>query len=312
MSEVSLDIAEIAVIVLNFNTPQLTVDCVSNIIEYHHKIQIVLVDNASTDDSLSIFERAFAKESSVHIVCNEKNIGYAKGNNSGIKWIGRYCKNIKYICIMNPDVKVDFDSFKKVVECLSDETIGFATGRTIYCSTINKYNECAWTKPGLQKWLIGVTLFGALLSKIRCLDKFYKKNIFGYYPEKYYSNDIAYVFAVQGCFFIGRRNVFERINNFDENTFLYYEEEILATKVADIGLRNAVVCDAWIKHDHKQKKKSLNGYRSRMFHIKCELDSRRYFVDHYYHYNWFVKYCLHTVWDINFAAKKLIVRLLFK
>lgn len=308
----SLDFEELAVIVLNFNTPQLAIDCVNNIIDYHCKIQIVLVDNASTDNSLCVFENKFAKKSCVHIVHNEKNIGYAEGNNSGIKWISKYCKNIKYICIMNPDVKVDFDSFKKIFWCLSDKTIGFATGRTIYCSQINKYNECAWAEPGIGKWLIGVTLLGAFLSKIRFLDRIYKKNIFGYYAEKHYRNDIAYVFAVQGCFFIGRRDVFERIDNFDGNTFLYYEEEILATKVKDIGLRNAVVCNAWVRHDHKQKKKSLNTYKNRIFHIKCELDSRRYFVDHYCHYHRFVKYCLHVIWGINFAAKKMIVRLLFK
>ena len=312
VSEVSLNIAEVAVIVLNYNTPQLTVDCVNNIINYHCKVKIVLVDNASTDDSLSIFERTFAKESCVHIIHNEKNIGYAKGNNSGIRWISKNCENIKYVCIMNPDVKVDLDSFKKILECLSDGAIGFVTGRTIYCSAINKYNECAWTKPGLWKWLIGVTLFGAFLSKIKFLDGIYKKNIFGYYPEKYYCNDIAYVFAVQGCFFMGRKDVFERIGNFDENTFLYYEEEILATKVEDIGLRNAVVCNAWIRHDHKQKKKSLNKYKIRIFHIKCELDSRRYFLGRYCHYNLLVKYCLCVIWDINFAVKKLIIRLLFK
>lgn len=40
------------------------------------------------------------------------------------------------------------------------------------------------------------------------------------------------------------------IGGFDERTFLYYEEDILAEKVRSLGLKNAVLSDFWIEHNH--------------------------------------------------------------
>lgn len=112
-------------------------------------------------------------------------------------------------------------------------------------------------------------------------------DLIGYTDSKDLSEAIHSVFAVQGCFFFGRLELMRAIGGFDERTFLYYEEDILAEKVRSRGLKNAVLWDFWIEHNHQVKEASLESARQRLFHMRCEFESRCLYLREYAKYRLF-------------------------
>ena len=94
----------IAVIVLNYNTPALTMKNVDILYSKNEGVHVIIVDNLSTDDSFDILSEHYKLNSEIDVVSSGENGGYSKGNNFGIKYaLGNY-PQIEYVAIMNPDV----------------------------------------------------------------------------------------------------------------------------------------------------------------------------------------------------------------
>ena len=101
------------------------------------------------------------------------------------------------------------------------------------------------------------------------------------------------------------------IGGFDERTFLYYEEDILAEKVCSLGLKNAVLRDFWIKLNHQEKEASLESERQRLFHMRCEFESRCLYLKEYSGYRRFLSQVLMLIWKFDAVAKRRLVRIVY-
>ncbi len=77
--------------------------------------------------------------------------------------------------------------------------------------------------------------------------KYRKENL---YDDKYYEEDISLVGVVSGCFFCVAGEVLEQVGYLDENTFLYYEEYILARKLEKINKKSVVDTEVFVSHIH--------------------------------------------------------------
>ena len=108
--------------------------------------------------------------------------------------------------------------------------------------------------------------------------KFQKK--YTYYDEDHYKGKYSYVEAVSGCFFMIKSEVLKRISYFDENVFLYYEENILGDKLKNIGYDLIVCNDVVIIHDHSV---SIDYNVGTINKFKILKESQRYF-EKKYHY----------------------------
>ena len=117
----------VSIIVVNYNTRDLTVACIHSIIDKTHgcSYEIILVDNASTEYAASIFKQEFPE---IHLVENEINSGFAIGNNIGIaKAKGTY------ILLLNSDTELVNDAVSiALVEMQRDSRIGALSARLIY------------------------------------------------------------------------------------------------------------------------------------------------------------------------------------
>ena len=107
----------IALIILNWNLPKITIDTVDSILKiksakftYH----IFLVDNGSTDNSLKEFNLKYGKNKYVSLIKSGHNLGYAGGNNFGIKHALK--KKFNYLLIANNDILVKDDFLEKLYE----------------------------------------------------------------------------------------------------------------------------------------------------------------------------------------------------
>ena len=91
---------------------------------------------------------------------------------------------------------------------------------------------------------------------------FYKLLRNGEYSNKDYENEILEVEAISGAFFIIRENLLKQINYFDENVFLFYEEDILAKKMKEIGYSVVSLnSEKFIHFESQTIGKTFNYYR---------------------------------------------------
>lgn len=262
-------LTKLAVIILNYNSYELSIHAARNIQALDGSIKIIIVDNCSKDNSAEMLNEEFNNDSDVSVVLNKENLGYANGNNVGIRYA--LTLDVDTILIMNPDITVDNrEILEKLYTLLNNHPqIGAATVSTIFNGKINKPNECAWMFMNKLQMLFSGTLLKKLVHNC-------------YYPNIVANSEgYALVDIVQGCFFMIKLENMKKINYFDDNTFLYCEEAILARRLQSIGLHNAVLPSLFIHHNHKEKNKKLQKYDNKRFDMNCYYNSRKYYIRNY-------------------------------
>ncbi len=255
----------IGVVVLNYNKYELTQKCVDNLLNLGCPVQILIVDNRSTNDSFQILKKRYINEKNVDTINNSENGGYAKGNNFGMNYFLNNYDDIKYYCVMNPDVEIVYpEIFNNLKEILDNNPrMAMATGKIVTNGKQN-FDKCFWDYPRKREAALGHSL------------AYKKKKGSIHYIEK----DIGEVETIPGSFFMIKREVFEKLNGFDEGTFLYNEENIMGIRLSRIGLVSGLSTNDYFNHNHPKgpRKTLIQKIRSR----KIGNQSRRYMCKTYY------------------------------
>lgn len=270
---------KISLIVLNYNDYKTTSEYL-NIVKNYAKIdKIVVVDNNSTDDS---YEKLYKYNSDyIHVIKSDTNGGYGSGNNIGIKYaINNF--NSQYILVSNPDVQFEEDIIRKMMEVYKTyDNVG------IVAPIMKQHGEgdiVAWK---IAKWSDDIILTNGILKKLYGNPLLYKKQEI--------NKEVNFVDVLPGSFFMISQKAIVDAEYFDEDTFLYCEERILAYKLKKLGYRNILLGDISYIHMHsisidKNIKSNLKKYE-----ILC--DSRLIYQKKYLKINLF---------------KELITKLIFK
>lgn len=252
---------ELGIVVLNYNNYFLTIKAVNNILflDKHKEIKIVIVDNNSNNDSLKKLNEAFGKIKEVKIIKNLKNLGYAAGNNIGMKYLCAKEK-IKYIGVMNPDVIIpNIKVLGASLEILKKEDDIAIISPTMIINDFLDLDLISWKIP----------------KNLDDLIFFIKKNRYRKYKIMDLREELFYteVDALPGSFFIIKKDTLIKINFFDENTFLYCEERILAKKIKIMGKKSGLLLNQYFYHEH--------GKESTKFNSKIYMDSLIYYNNTY-------------------------------
>lgn len=141
---------KVSIIILNWNGLPDTVDCLESLrkITYTH-YNVVVVDNASEGDDVKFLRDRFRDY--IHIIENDKNYGFAEGNNIGIRYAANHLKPA-YLLLLNNDTVVApefLDELVKVAE--SDAVIGIASPK-IYYYEFKGRNDVIWFAGGRIEW----------------------------------------------------------------------------------------------------------------------------------------------------------------
>ena len=254
-----------AIVILNYNDYSTTYDMLERIKDYKSLDLIVVVDNNSQDDSynkLKVFE-----SNKINIIKTDKNLGYANGNNFGLKYLEN--KNIDYVVISNPDVYFKDNDIIKLKIDLEKNDISLIAPIV----DENGKESRGWKLPKFREDLI---------SNINYFHKYGDKLLS--YKDSYYSKEFVNVDVVSGCFFMIKYNDFKKIDFFDSNTFLYYEENILGSKLKSKNYKSYI--DTSIKVNHMLSvsvDKSFNSLKK----YKMLKDSQLYYEKTYNHLNIF-------------------------
>ena len=213
---------KVAVIIVNYNDVEDTEKYVNTITKYDVINRIVVVDNMST--TIGAFENLQKLQSEkVKIIQAEKNGGYNYGNNFGIRYLQSLNEEYDYYIISNPDISVTEEAIKHCLDVAEkDNKIGIIAPR-MFNKDNNPIRRCAWKK---RTFGLDVVHSTRILELI-----FYKILRNGEYSDKEYEKEILEVEAISGALFVIKKEALEAIGLFDENVFLFYEEDILAKQI---------------------------------------------------------------------------------
>ena len=216
----------LAIIVLNWNGADDAIKCMESLLASTGITPyIILVDNASADDSVAVLEQFVTQHSDdIHFIKNPVNSGYTGGNNVGFTYA--LSQGFTYIGTLNPDATADKDWARLLVEELdrSPET-GIVGGQlrradnTTLDSTGDFYTT--WGIPGPR-------------GRDRSIDEAPKENEF--------------VFGITGGAFIARAEVFQTVGLLDEKFFMYFEDVDLCFRTQLAGYKVRYVADAIAYH----------------------------------------------------------------
>lgn len=248
---------KIALIILNWKQPELTFATLDSIFKCQTKgfdYHIYLIDNGSPDDSVAQFKKKYKNNPLVTIVETGSNLGYAGGNNYGLREAQK--QNYDYYLVANNDILVapDFlqklyDSSQKYPDSILTPKIYFAPGYEFHKDRYKK-NEI-----GKVIWAVG--------SQIDW-NNIYGSNIgidevdHGQYDHKQPKIDF-----ISGCCFLVSGEILNRIGIFDERFYLYMEDSDLTQRALRAGFQLRLVPESKIWHCNSGSSKpgsSLQDY----------------------------------------------------
>lgn len=223
----------IGMVIVNYNDYETTKRLLDNVKDYQVLKEIVVVDNKSTDNSLEELRKL--KNKKITIIDSGENKGYSYALNVGCKYLIDKYKSLN-IVISNSDIIIDNElDIKDLNSYISTKNV--IVGPTIIQG--NDLNRGFKIPTPWQDIKQNIVFFGK-----RVLAKELS------YPDNYYHKDISKVDTVSGCFFMISSKHLEDMGYFDENVFLYYEENIMGIKTKKLG-KNIIVCNnVDVIHDH--------------------------------------------------------------
>lgn len=263
----------IGVVILNYNDAVTTIQLVDKIMHYSNISKIVIVDNHSSDSSVSILNEKYSTVEKIDLIVSEKNGGYGAGNNLGIAFLAEKY-GIRYQIVCNPDVCFD----NEIVSVLYDNIVSLESAALVAPMMFDKDGNpnysCVWQVPNV--WQYTVFSLGGISKLAQSF----------YYPEKcFFREDAWEVGCVAGSMFMMDVKRIGTVRPFEEKVFLYCEETILGIKVQNTGYKAYLVPKATFKHLHsvsisKSIPKELHRYRimwnSRIFVLKNYMEANRF------------------------------------
>lgn len=215
---------KLSIIVVNYNTYSLTKDTIEAVLKnkYSFEYEIILVDNASIDGSIEQLEEKFQYEHRVHIIKNIVNLGFAKGNNMGIKR-----SRGEYILLLNSDTRVQGSCIQQCMDQIEKgEHIG-ALGCKVLLASGALDQAC---KRGFPTPLASLCYFLGL-------DKWNHKRFGKYHALTLGEDEVGEVDALTGAFMLMPRKVLDEVGFLDEDFFMYGEDIDLCYRIKEAGYK---------------------------------------------------------------------------
>lgn len=264
---------QLSCVILNYNDAETTEKLVMQIADYDVLHQIIVVDNASTDDSLERLRKlesdANASQScKVHVISADHNGGYGSGNNLGVRCGAE--QGATHVLIANPDVVFSEQSLKAMLAVFDRRPeVGIVTTRIRDARFPNLKN--GWPLRSFMRELLSM----GPVSR-RLLGKTFD------YPDSYFAGRSAvYVGAVHGSMLMVDTEKFLEAGGYDEGIFLYEEEQVLGRRMQNAGYRSVLLLNQHYDHEHSASiSKSFSDAMKRQ---RLREESTLYYMKHYLH-----------------------------
>ena len=239
---------QVSVVILNWNGAKDTLECIKSVKKCQvpspivfsaqsDRVQctIIVVDNGSTDNSVDVFK----KQKGIILLENKENLGFAGGNNVGMKYAIE--NGADFVLILNNDTRVDEDLLVHLVEAAEINKSAGIFSPKIYFEKGFEYHKDQYreTERGKVIWYVGGVMdWDNVLGSNYGVDDV----DIGQYQEERKID-----FATGACMFI-RRKVIEEIGFFDEKYFLYLEDADYSIRAKNANWKVVFTPRAYLWH----------------------------------------------------------------
>lgn len=267
---------QLSCVILNYNDAETTEKLVKQLADYDVLHQIIVVDNASTDDSLEWlrkleYDANASQPGKVRVISADHNGGYGSGNNLGVRYAAEQ-GGATHVLIANPDVMFSEQSLKAMLAVFSRHPeVGIVTARIHDARFPDLKN--GWPLRSFTRELFSMGPVSRRLFR-RSFD----------YPDSYFTGRSAvYVGAVHGSMLMVDSEKFLEAGGYDEGIFLYEEEQVLGRRMQNAGYRSVLLLNQHYDHEHSASiSKSFSDAMKRQ---RLREESTLYYMKHYLHIN---------------------------
>jgi GT2 family glycosyltransferase len=254
---------KISIIIVSWNAKYYLDECLQSIfngIVNSDKLEIIVVDNFSTDGSVELVTQKYPK---VKLIANSNNLGFAKANNIGIKQ-----SKGDYLFLINSDVVVYPDCIGSMLEYME------------------RHPEIGMLGPGIigtdgkvQRSCMGYPTLWNTFCRAVFLDGIFPRNkMFNGFMLNHWAHDsIKAVEVINGCFWLVRRTAVETVGFLDETFFIYGEDIDWCKRFNRAGWK--VVYFPVVKSLHYGGGSSSNS--PVQFYIEMQKANLQYWSKHY-------------------------------
>lgn len=220
---------DVSVILVNYNTKQMTLECVNSVFKYTDGItfEVIVVDNDSKDGS----DELLGNGSRILFVKNNANLGFGRANN-----VGSANAKGKYLFFLNTDTLVNDNVISSMFHYMQVHKKTAVCGVNLVGRDMKPTNSFERIYPSVRYLLNELT--ARIPNRI-----LYGKN--AYYNHTAHPLKVAYV---SGADLMIRKDVFDEVGGFDQNYFMYFEETDLCYQVKRKGYRIEALPDHQIIH----------------------------------------------------------------
>lgn len=266
-------IMDISIIIASFNTKEILRNCLNSVKTsvrsggFTH--EIIVVDNASTDGSQEMVGREFPE---IKLIISEKNEGFAKANNKGIK-----NSTGNYILLLNSDTVIFADVIPEMLKFMG-------TRPNVGVSTCRVELENGSLDPACHR---GFPTPWASFCYFSGLEKIFKKiPLFSGYHQWY--KDLSKPHEIDSCsgaFYLVRRNAVNDAGLLDEDYFMYGEDLDWSYRIKQKGWKILYDPETKIIHYKKKsglgKKDAIHKITKRHFYDAMELFYKKHYEKKY-------------------------------
>lgn len=234
---------KVAVIVLNFNGRDYIGKCLESIKQLalgKNEVQFWVIDNASSDKSVEYLKKEFPE---FKLISNSENLGYAEGNNTGIRLAQNW--GADWIWIVNPDIEVDKQSLSELLKFAVDHPQAGIVGSKVYYTSGFESHPDRYSKSELGKvlWYAGGKLDWQNVQSVHL-------GVDEVDEGKY--NAVSQTEFVTGASMLLRTAMLNQTGLFDPKYYLYYEENDLCQRALQAGWQLWYVPKSIVWHANAQ------------------------------------------------------------
>lgn len=203
---------KLSIVIVNWNTCDHLQSCLQSLAgDDMNCCEVIVVDNASSDDSVAMVREKFPW---MRLVENAANAGFAGGCNQGIRASGG-----EYILLLNSDTLPKLDALRSLVDFMDEHTDAGGCGPRLLCPDGSAQ---AYT-------------FGQDPTLYYLLRRGLSQSLFRHYLHDWTTDQIQNVDWVSGACLIIRRTVIDQAGLLDENMFMYFEDNDLCLRIRQAG-----------------------------------------------------------------------------
>jgi GT2 family glycosyltransferase len=213
--------SKLSVIIVNYDTCGLVVDCLRSIYQYslHIPLEVIVVDNASMDNSAEMIRREFPN---VTLLINQVNIGFAAANNQGIR-----TSTGDYILLLNSDTIIREGSIDQLIYFLANNPeISVVAPKLL--NEDESFQRSFFQFPNAAKVFLHILEFDQMVSLIfqspyfkQLISRFPSLAHYGQSFDQTKARQVPYV--IFACIML-RREVFQFVGLLDDTIFFYHED----------------------------------------------------------------------------------------